>query len=243
MVPDSSSHIGGSRLDRRAKAEKIIRLSLGGVSSGTRILDIGCGHGYMSERFSEIAGPSGAVFAVDVLDERQGRVGFTFVRVSGLELPFAEGEFDLIVSNHVIEHVGDDAAQVAHLAEIGRLLAPGGTAYVAAPSRWKLWESHFNLPFVSWLPRKISDSYVRLLGRGECYDVNPPTRSRLLSVIPNYLEVEDVSLENVFEEVMLKWPRLSVLSRWPDCLRPLNRCIPVIALRIKKPIAYDPGTV
>src|SRR5690606_26018849 len=45
-------------------------------------------------------------------------------------LPFPEGRFDLILSSHVLEHVPDDASAIAELA---RVLRPGGTAIVMVP--------------------------------------------------------------------------------------------------------------
>ncbi len=51
-------------------------------------------------------------------------------------LPFASGAFDMIVSSHVIEHIGDDRAA---LAEFARVLGPGGVAITMVPMRrnWK----------------------------------------------------------------------------------------------------------
>ncbi len=46
------------------------------------------------------------------------------------DLPFADGEFDAVLCNQVIEHVPDDAAA---LRELGRVLRPGGVAVVTTP--------------------------------------------------------------------------------------------------------------
>jgi SAM-dependent methyltransferase len=45
-------------------------------------------------------------------------------------LPFADAAFDLIVCSHVLEHVEDDGAAIR---ELGRVLAPDGTALVMVP--------------------------------------------------------------------------------------------------------------
>jgi len=47
-----------------------------------------------------------------------------------MELPFAEGSFDFLICNHVLEHVADDRRA---LAEIHRVLAPGGWAILMCP--------------------------------------------------------------------------------------------------------------
>lgn len=45
-------------------------------------------------------------------------------------MPFVDGEFDLLIANHVLEHVDDDLMAVA---EITRVLAPGGRAILQTP--------------------------------------------------------------------------------------------------------------
>jgi SAM-dependent methyltransferase len=54
----------------------------------------------------------------------------------GGALPFADGQFDLISAMEVIEHVEDDGAL---LADIKRVLKPGGLLYVTVPAFQFLW--------------------------------------------------------------------------------------------------------
>ena len=63
----------------------------------------------------------------------------------GVELPFDDARFDVVISNHVIEHVGDEAAQHAHLREIRRVMKADGSAYLAVPNRWMLTELRISL--------------------------------------------------------------------------------------------------
>lgn len=159
---------------RDLKAIKIARLL--GFRPGDaprRMLEIGCGSGGISSHFGT-AGPMGwDVTAVDVEDVRLAREGYAFHLVSGPRLPFPDAGFDVVLSNHVIEHVGDAQAQAMHLREVRRVLAPGGVAYLAVPSRWMLVEPHFRLPFLSWLPQRMADAYVRIARRGTHYDCRP----------------------------------------------------------------------
>jgi SAM-dependent methyltransferase len=164
---------------RRLKAQKIARL----VESarpllGSRLLDIGAGSGYIASNLGELVGAEGEVWAVDVNDQRRTNEGYSFKAVSGTELPFADDSFEVVLSNHVIEHVGDRVAQLHHLREIRRVLAPGGVCYLAVPNRWGLVEPHFRLPFLSWIPARLRDPYVRAAHRGTHYDCNLPTRGQ-----------------------------------------------------------------
>jgi ubiquinone/menaquinone biosynthesis C-methylase UbiE len=162
---------------RRLKAEKIARL-LESVRPlrGARLLDIGAGSGYIASNLREHVGEEGEVWAVDVNDQRRTNEGYRFKAVTGTDLPFDDCSFDVVLSNHVIEHVGDRSAQLHHLREIGRVLAEGGVCYLAVPNRWGLVEPHFRLPFLSWIPAALRDRYVRAARRGSRYDCNLPTR-------------------------------------------------------------------
>jgi SAM-dependent methyltransferase len=51
-------------------------------------------------------------------------------------LPFGDGEFQLVLATDIIEHVDDDVGAVA---EIHRVLAPGGTAIISVPAFRSLW--------------------------------------------------------------------------------------------------------
>ncbi|MCW1960042.1 MAG: class I SAM-dependent methyltransferase [Mycobacterium sp.] len=58
--------------------------------------------------------------------------GFTLLENSILSLPFANDTFDAVFYHHVIEHVSDPRAS---LAELFRILVPGGLIYVGTPNR------------------------------------------------------------------------------------------------------------
>ncbi len=120
------------KLDRFKKARSIHAIladHCGGAITGKRTLDIGCGNGGISEFFSETNVHSG----VDVTDHRKNDdKRYTFHLVSNEILPFEDNEFDVVISNHVIEHVSD---QQLHLKEILRVLKSNGCAYLATPNK------------------------------------------------------------------------------------------------------------
>jgi SAM-dependent methyltransferase len=159
---------------RRKKAGKIIALLEGRRPlAGARILEIGTGTGVISAELARAAGPDGAVHSIDTMDTRLDPAGYEFRLTSGVQLPYDDGSFDVVVSNHVIEHVGDRAAQQVHLEEIHRVLAADGLGYLATPTRWALVEPHFKVPLLSWPPRGMRDRVVQLARAGQVYDVDP----------------------------------------------------------------------
>ena len=182
---------------RRAKAAKIAAIvEPRRALAGADLLEIGTGGGIIASLLAERVGGSGTVWSVDVDDLRTVTDGYRFRLVDGVELPFDDDRFDVVVSNHTIEHVCGPDAQLGHLREIARVLRPGGVGYLASPTRWALVEPHFKVPLLSWLPPGARDRALRLSGRGSVYDISPRTRPELLRLIARAgLRATDVTVD------------------------------------------------
>lgn len=170
-----------SRDFKAMKIARLLGLDVGGPRK--RLLEIGCGSGGISRWFGDAGPMRWDVEAVDVEDVRLVRDGYAFRIVTGTGLPFEDASFDVVITNHVIEHVGNESAQREHLREVRRVLRDDGIAYIAVPSRWMLVEPHFKLPFLSWLPMSLSHAYVRLARKGTHYDCRPLTCPRLETML------------------------------------------------------------
>jgi SAM-dependent methyltransferase len=194
-----ASHASLDLAARARKAAKVRALLAEVVDlQGARVLEVGTGSGAIAASLAEAVGPTGHVEAVDVVDERVVKDGVRFTQVEGTRVPFEDGSFDVVVSNHVIEHVGDRAEQLRHLRELRRVLRPGGWAYLAMPNRWRVVEPHFKLPLLSWLPPGLRSGYVRLAGRGERYDCDPMSRRELGALVAEAdLEAHDRTVDAV----------------------------------------------
>lgn len=103
------------------------------------------------------------VVGIDVLPMRPP---FAFVQGDALRLPFRDQSFDLVVSNAVIEHVGDEIAQRRFVAEAQRV---GRSWIIGTPNKWFPIESHTSAVFQHYSPRwrARQTAFTRLLSRRE----------------------------------------------------------------------------
>lgn len=158
---------------RRAKAAKmlaVVRHFTGRDDlAGARVVDLGCSTGFIADEM-RLAG--GRVVGVDIdvpglaASRRLLRDGVGFVCADGEDLPLPDESVDLLIFNHIYEHVVD--ADLV-MREIVRILAPDGVAYFGFGNKWGVVEPHYGLPFLSWLPPRIADRYIRATGRGDAY--------------------------------------------------------------------------
>jgi len=199
-------HVVGGERSRLNKARKILAV-LGdqALPPAGSLLDIGTGSGWMAHHLARAAGL--AVVGVDVADQREIREGFVFRLVQGVALPFESASFDLVVSNHVVEHLGGLDAQRLHFAEIARVLKPDGVVYFAVPNKWSLTEPHYRLPLLSWLPPEWASRYVRASRRGTWYDCRPlgPLKIRRLIREAGFV-AEDRAAQALLEMIRIEWP-------------------------------------
>ena len=83
---------------------------------------------------------------------------YTWVTGDGCALPFADGSFDVVYSNSVIEHLGTRARQVQFAAEARRT---GRRLWVQTPARGFFIEPHLLAPFIHWLPVRWQRRLIR----------------------------------------------------------------------------------
>ncbi|KFN51265.1 hypothetical protein P873_03090 [Arenimonas composti TR7-09 = DSM 18010] len=94
----------------------------------------------------------------------------------GEALPVPAESADVVVCNQVYEHDADPARLVANIA---RVLRPGGRCYFAGPNL--LWpvEPHVFWPFVHWLPRRAAQACMRALGSSRAGELDAWSRDWL----------------------------------------------------------------
>jgi SAM-dependent methyltransferase len=224
---------------RRLKGLKIERLlALAQRPQPIRMLEVGTGSGGIANYFGAHPDLHCEVDAVDVHDNRLVADGYRFHLVSDTLLPFPDQSFDVVLTNHVIEHVGDAAAQLAHLREICRVLKSDGVGYLAVPNRWMVVEPHYKLAFLSWWPRAWRTPYLRLLGKGLHYDCEPLQMRQLERLLATagfrYRNLCIEAMRQTFEiERSQSWAT-RLLRRIPGrVFTPLRRIIPTLIYRIE----------
>lgn len=135
-----------------------------------RILDLGCANGWNMSRFGQYGRAS---IGMDMVQERVHLAlshGPAFV-ASGLEIPVANGTFDVVYIQHVLHHIGDiDKA----LAEVRRVLKPGGYLF--------LIETIEDNPLIRW-GRRLYPSWM-----GD--EINAPFTFKSLQTMVSTAEFE-----------------------------------------------------
>lgn len=237
--PQRLPHVALDLASRNRKALKIERLlDLANRPLPLRILEIGTGSGGIAHYFGTHPRLRCEVTAVDVSDNRLVHEGYSYRKVQGVELPFDDASFDVVISNHVIEHVGDADAQHHHLAEIRRVMWPDGLGYLAVPNRWMLTEPHYRLKFLSWWPRSLRTPYLRLMRKGTFYDCEPLQMRQLERMFKAAnLCYRNLCIEAWRETFEIERPGAGstrLLQAIPDALlKPLRPMIPTLIYRIE----------
>lgn len=174
IVEDFNASAGARR--RRARISELLALK-----QGEHVLDVGSGPGHQAHEMAQVVGPSGRIAGIDATpssvaiasDRCAGTDNVSFCVGDATALPFADGEFDAVMSSQVFEYLDDvDAA----LAEISRVLKSGGRALIhdtdwgacqwhaRDPKRMhrilERWDAHLADPY---LPRTLRS---RLLNAG-----------------------------------------------------------------------------
>ncbi len=183
---------------------------------GARVLVDGCGIGMYVRAFRRY---TPYVVGIDI-DAKVLHVGATTLHLpmlcqaAGEALPFPEATFDTVFSHEVIEHVEDDRATVA---EIVRVLKPGGRAVIFCPNRLYFFETHGhywrgkyyfgNTPLINWLPTPLRN---RLAPHVRAYT------ARDLRALFRELPVRIVYHTQIYpgyDNIIARWPRLGQAIR------------------------------
>lgn len=142
--------------------------------SHLELLDIGSSTGIidyqLAQKFGKVCGIDIDSAAINFAKKRFKKANLIFKKSDGLKLNFPTNSFDVVICTHIYEHVTNPQLLMR---EIYRVLKPGGLCYFAAINR--LWpiEPHYDLPFLSWLPKSLANRYTRMTKKATQYYESP----------------------------------------------------------------------
>lgn len=168
----------------------------------TTVLDVGAdelgfgeGEGCRTLNFFEELYPwPERITALGLHDGRAFRARYpavSYVQGDALALPFADGAFDIVFSNAVLEHVGGRDAQRRFVSEALRV---GRSVFLTTPNRRFPVEVHTRLPLVHWLPDRLSHPAYRALGKEHATELHLLSRRSLRSLFPGRVRIVNLGL-------------------------------------------------
>lgn len=125
-------------------------MNTSGTRKSHRILDVGCGNGGLLMElqiagFKDLAG-------IDPFLDSDHTIGS--VRLLKRRLEDVQDQYDLVMMHHSFEHIADPASA---LAEVRRILAPGGQALIRIPVAQSFVHKEYGADWVEWdAPRHLA---------------------------------------------------------------------------------------
>jgi 2-polyprenyl-3-methyl-5-hydroxy-6-metoxy-1,4-benzoquinol methylase len=184
----------GNTFDKYGSTNPVVRRLMAGFEGSLAelfaraapgsVLDVGCGEGILTHRWAEQL-VDRRVVGIDLQDPKleaewatRRRDNLTFRATTGGEIPFDDGEFDLVAAIEVLEHVPDPERTVAQMARVS-----SGHLLVSVP-REPLWRG-LNVARGAYI-RQLGNTpghvnhfskraFIRLLGRyGTVLEIRSP---------------------------------------------------------------------
>ncbi len=135
------------------------------------LLDIGCSTGYLTKYygsfFRDAIGVDIDEKAIKYAEKNNSKENVSYRIDDSMNMKFPDSFFDVVTCTHIYEHVPDAEKMMA---EIYRVLKPEGFCYFSAGNKIRIMEPHYRLPFLSVVPRRLADIYVRLAGKADYYE-------------------------------------------------------------------------
>ena len=131
-------------------------------------------------------------------------------------MPFPDNYFDIVVSNHVVEHVSN---QNLHFSEMARVLKPNGIVYFATPNRLWPWEVHYQLPLIHYLPQGLFMFLLKFMKKYK-ENLNLITWFKLKKIAKPFFEI------HLFSDKLCKFPNDYYLNA-PKFYTALSRMLPL----------------
>ena len=198
-VGNAAMHSIEGRRRKAATMLAVLREVFGDRLATLRVLNLGCSMGIIDEFLApHVARTLGIDIDEPAIVEAIARrvAPNTEFRVGdAMRLDVPDASFDVVICSQVYEHVPDPARMMA---EIHRVLAPGGICYFAATNRFCIMEQHYHLPFLSVIPVPLAHLYLRMAGRGRYYHERHFGLGKLRRLVAGF-DVDDYTMRIIDE--------------------------------------------
>jgi SAM-dependent methyltransferase len=173
-----------------------------GITSDTRVMDIGG-----TEEFWELAASLGLPvpkLTIVNLTPPRGRANAAWCVANAERLPFADGSFDLAISNSVIEHVSHPGKFAEEVRRVARRY------FIQTPNRRFPVEPHFMAPCVHWLPASVRPAALRLSPWGI---ITRPSKAEIASHVRSTNLLDKAEMRRMFPDSALLVERCAGLAK------------------------------
>jgi|CXWK01.1.fsa_nt_gi hypothetical protein len=148
----------------------------------------------------------------------------------------ADQTFDMVHSNSVIEHVGDEKAMRAY-AENVRRLAP--RYYVQTPNYWFPFEPHFRLPMFQYLPEFVRVGIIRRFAVGFFEKV--PDASEAWDIIKHHQMISARQFARFFPDAAITFERFAGMNKSIMATRDFADIASAARLQLEEAPSLDPA--
>lgn len=231
MIVRNNENDFASENKRDLKAKKIISILQKEITIENKtILEIGSGYGYIINQFQK---RGSYAIGIDksinlVRSAKNNNTNCEYICGDGALIPIEHNSIDVIILNHVIEHI---KYKEKLMKECNRILRKEGVIYIATPNKHFFLDPHTKIPFFGYMSEKIHDRY----------NIHNPSRKEMIELFKKYelsykyLSLDIISHLNQFEEYnILAYKLFSIIFKYLSFYKIQDYLIPTHIFIIKK---------
>lgn len=196
IFPEDLTYEKKSRIQKAKKIQAIINDYLGDTKK-LICLDLGCSVGiitsFLGNHFKKIIGVDVDNLAVEKAKKTNRKNNIRFMVSKENQIPMISNSIDVVIFNQIYEHVENPKIVMD---EIRRVLKKGGVCFFGARNKLGIFDGHYKLPFISWLPSVIADVYIQKTTLKKKYDIKLYSYWQLTKLVKHF-NIVDFTLKAI----------------------------------------------